>query len=314
MCKSIHILVYQMKEEKSMVNMQIYPSKVRVVPNVKLIKNITEFDAEDYHDILDGYQGGVIEKRNHKKFGDVITTYKITNTDGYDDESPLTEMDATVLSACISEQKVGNEDTTSAIILRALTGKVGESGDHKPRVNQREAILHSITKLMQTIIDVDLSEANKALDYNNGKPQRLRGAILPCKFITTIVNGQPVDDVIYFLDESPVMKIAEQRNQILRYDTELLDVPGQNNTPLVIVLKNYVMRRIAEIKLHNMTPTLTFADIFKRARISDANKHVKFDARNTVEKFFAHLQEKDVVKNFELVKRGNQIHAVKFAF
>lgn len=297
-----------------MANVQLYPSKVRVVPNVKLIKNISKLSAESYRDILNGGNGGIIEKRNHKKFGDVISTYKITNADGYDDESPLTEMDAAVLSACISEQKVGNEDTTTAIILRALTGKVGESGDHKLRVNQREAILHSVTKLMQTIIDIDLSEANKALNYNNGKPQQLRAPILPCEFVTIEINGQPVNDVIHFYRESPIMTIAEQRNQILRYDTKLLDVPGQNNTPLVIVLKNYVMRRIAEIKLHDMPPTLTFDDIFKRARISDANKHVKFDARNTVEKFFAHLQEEAAVKNFELVKKGNQIHAVKFAF
>ena len=296
-----------------MANVQIYPSKVRVVPNVKLIKNISKLSTESYQDMLNGGNGGIIEKRNHKKFGNVITTYKIVNADGYDDESPLTEFDAAVLSACISEQKVGNEDTTTAIILRALTGKVGESGDHKLRVNQREAILHSVTKLMQTIIDIDLSDANNALGYNNGKPQQLRAPILPCEFVTIEINGQPVNDVIHFYRESPIMTIAEQRNQILRYDTELLDVPGQNNTPLVIVLKNYVMRRIAEIKLHKMTPTLTFDDIFTRARITDASRDTKKELRHIVEKFFAHLQEKATVKNFEFVKKGNKIHAVKFA-
>ena len=297
-----------------MANVQIYPSKIRVVPNVKLIKNISQLSAESYQDMLNGGNGGIIEKRNHKKFGDVITTYKISNVDGYDDENPLTELDAAVLSACISEQKVGNEDTTTAIILRALTGKVGESGDHKLRVNQREAILNSVTKLMQTIIDIDLSDVNKALDYNNGKPQQLRSPILPCEFVTIEINGQPVNDVLHFYRESPIMTIAEQRNQILRYDTELLDVPGQNNTPLVIVLKNYVMRRIAEIKLHNMLPTITFDDIFKRSRISDASYDAKRTARDTVEKFFEHLQTKGAVKSFEFVKKGVAVYAVKFAF
>lgn len=297
-----------------MANVQIYPSKVRVVPNVKLIKNISRLSAESYQDMLNGGNGGIIEKRNHKKFGDVITTYKIFNADGYDDESPLTELDAAVLSACISEQKVGNEDTTTAIILRALTGKTRETSNGTVNKNQREAILHSVTKLMQTIIDIDSSETNKALGYNNGKPQTHRAPILPCEFVTIEINGQPVNDVIHFYRESPIMTIAEARNQILRYDTDLLDVPGQNNTPLVIVLKNYIMRRIAEIKLHHMTPTLTFDDIFERARIFDANKHVKLDARNIIEKFFAHLQEQNAVKNFELVKKGNQIYAVKFAF
>lgn len=295
-----------------MTNIQICPAKIRVVPNVKLIKNITEFDAEDYQELLGGEKGGVIEKRNHKKFGEVITTYTIANADGYDDDSPLTELDAAVLSAIVSEQKIGNEHTTSAIILRALTGKTGK-GEAEAWTNQNKAILHSLTKLMQTIIDVDLSDTNKTLGYNDGKPQRLRAPILPCEFTTATVNGQIVNDVIHFYRESPIMTIAEQRNQILRYDTELLDVPGQHNTPRVITLKNYVMRRVAEIKAHKMTPTLTFDDIFRRCRITDANKHVKLDARNVVEKFFSHLQEKGEVQNFEFVKKGAAVYAVKFA-
>ena len=297
-----------------MKNVQLCPAKVRVVPNVKIIKNITEFDSDDYQELLGGEKGGVIEKRKHKKFGDVITTYKIVNVDGYDDESPLTEFDAAVLSACISEQKAGNVDTTSAIILRALIGKVGE-GRHRLRTNQNNAILHSVTKLMQTIITVDLSETNEALGYNGGEKQKLHAPILPCEFVTTTINGQPVTDVLHFYRESPIMTIAEQRNQILRYDTALLDVPNQNNTPLVITLKNYCMRRVAEIKAHKMTPTLTFADIFTRARISpSASYDAKRTARDTVEKFFEHLKSKGVVKSFEFVKRDVSIYGVKFTF
>ena len=297
-----------------MSNIQICPAKVRVVPNVKLIKNITEFDADDYQELIGGAKGGVIEKRNHKKHGRVATTYKINNADGYDGDSPLTEFDAAVLSACLSEQKIGNDHSTSAIILRALTGKIADGTTTRVFKNQRAEILHSLTKLMQTIIDVDLSETNKALGYNDGKKQRLRAPILPCKFVTTTINGQLVDDVVHFLDESPIMIIAEQRNQILRYDTELLDVLGQNNTPRVITLKNYIMRRIMEIKHHKMTPTRTFADIFKRARISDTAREAKVDARNTVKSFLEHLQAKGVIKSFEIVKRGVSIYGASFAF
>ena len=296
-----------------MENVQIYPSKVRVVPNVKLIKSITKFDDEIYQYLLDGEEGEVVEKRNHKKHGKVATTYKISNADGYDDDSPLTEFDAAVLSAAVSEQKAGNEHTTSAIILRALTGKVGKH-DAEAWTNQNKAVLHSVTKLMQTIITIDLSDTNEALGYNGGEKQKLRAPILPCEFVMTEVNGQTVNDVIHFYRESPIMMIAEQRNQILRYDTALLDVLNQHNTPRVIVLKNYVCRRVVEIKLHKMTPTLTFDDIFKRARISDASYDTKRIARDTVKKFFEHLKSKSFIKSFELVKNGVSIYGVKFAF
>ena len=297
-----------------MENIQLYPAKVRVVPNVKLVKNITELDAEDYQDMLDGYESGVIEKRNHKKAGRIISPYKIVNADGYTGTNPLTEFDAAVLSACISEQKIGNTDTTPAVILRALTGKTRKTSNGALNKNQRRAILDSVEKLMCTKITADLSAVNEALGYHDGKKQKITSTILPCDIITTTVNGQPVDDVIHFRGVSPIMQIAEDRDQILRYDTDLLDVPNQNNTPLVIVLKNYCMRRVAEINAHKMTPTLTFADIFKRARISDASNRVKFEARAVVEKFFEHLQSKDAVKTFELVKRGAAVYAVKFTF
>ena len=36
------------------------------------------------------------------------------------------------------------------------------------------------------------------------------------------------------------MEIARARKQILTYNASILNVPNQNNTPLVIDLKNYI--------------------------------------------------------------------------
>ena len=296
-----------------MENVQLYPAKIRVVPNVKLAKVISNLSAEKFERAISGNSRGVVEKRNTKKFGDVVTSYKIANADGFTDESPLTEFDAAVLSACISEQKAGNDHTTFAVILRSLTGKVTK-GDAEPSKNQREATSHSVMKLMQTLIWIDDTKTNEALDYKTTDASKKCSAILPAYFVEKTVNGQDAT-VIYFDRLSPIMEIAEARNQILRYDTALLDVPNQNNTPLVITLKNYCMRRVAEIKLHKMTPTLTFADIFKKARISTgASRDAKYNARETVTALFEHLKEKGAVKSFELVKRGSQIYAVKFTY
>ena len=225
---------------------------------------------------------------------------------------PLDEFDYAVLSACISEWKDDNRDTTFAIILRGLTGETREGCDSRVYPNQRESIVNSVNKLMSTLITVDLTDVNEAFGYEGEK--KLTAPILPAKYVTTIVNGQPVEDVIHFTDESPILKIAEARNQILRYDTSLLDVPNQNNTPRVITLKNYVMRRVHEIKAHKMTPTLTFADIFKKCGITDNAREAKVDARETVKAVFDHLQAKGVIKSFTLVKKGVAIHAVTFTY
>ena len=74
--------------------------------------------------------------------------------------------------------------------------------------------------------------------------------LLSASIFDAKINGQPVDGVIFFKENLPLLQIADSKDQIIRYPHALLNVPNQNNTPLVIALKKYVMRRICEIKLH----------------------------------------------------------------
>ena len=298
-------------------NIQLYPSKVRIVPNCKLAKVTANRSEKQYDKLLAGKRQGVIEKKNHKKHGEIISDYFIVNAKGYDGTEPLNFFDYSVLSVCISEMENGNMCTTPAVILRGLTGKTtgASGGTHNGAINpdQRNAIMASVTKLMGTVIKIDNSEVNKKLGYNDGKPEIITDTILPCRFITSLINGQPAEDTIFFDRQSPIFTTADQRNQIIRYDTELLDVPNQNNTPLVITIKNYVILRIFEIKLHKMTPTITLADIFKKARIEKSYEKTR-QAKETISKFLEHLQEKAVIKSFNWNKSGTKIISVSFTF
>lgn len=299
-------------EEK---NVQLYPAKVRVVPNCKLAKITANRTEEQYADLLSGEKYSVIEKKKSKKRAEILSTYSITNAESYDGTDPLTFFDYCILSVCISEQLAGNDFTTAAVILRGLTGKVGKS-DAETFKNQRAAILNSIEKLMGTVIKIKNDEVNKEFGYNEGNTEIITDTILPCRFVTELINGQVVEDTIYFYAPSPIFKVADQRNQIIRYDTELLDVPNQNNTPLVITLKNYVMLRVMEIIKHKMTPTITLADIFKKCRIdaSDKKYNMTREVKKVIDKFLEHLRQKDVIKSFNWKKQGTKIHDVSITF
>ena len=78
----------------------IYPSKIRIVPNCKLVKLTSSRDAEQYAELLEGAEYRAVEKRNHKKFGKVVTKYTITNAEGYSNTDPLISADYDVLSVC----------------------------------------------------------------------------------------------------------------------------------------------------------------------------------------------------------------------
>ena len=258
--------------------------------------------------------GVVLEKKNHKRgkknMGDVITTYKISNADGYDNSDPLNEFDRAVLSVCAAYYEDGFKHITVAMILRGLTGKKG--GDAQPSVDQYNAILRSVTKLMGTLIDIDDSETNELLGYDKGK-SITRSAILPAQFVETTVNGQKTA-TIKFDRVSPLIEIGKKRKQLLTFDSSLLDVPNQNNTPMNIALKNYALVRIMEIKQHTLTTTLTFDDIFKKCRIANASKSTKFNARQTLMKFFHHLQAIGFISSFEVVKEHTKFKKIIFAY
>ena len=295
-------------------NVQIYQVTNRIVPNFKLAKNVSNKNSGTYQKLLSGSEGTVVEKKNHKRgkriIDEVLTTYKISNADGFDNSDPLTEFDRAVLSVCAAYFEDGFKHITVAMIFRGLTGKKGS--DAQPSVDQYDAILYSITKLMKTLISINDSETNELLGYEQGKSITC-SAILPAQFTETTVNGQKTA-TIKFDRISPLIDIGKKRKQLLTFDSSLLDVPNQNNTPLVISLKNYVVVRICEIKLHKMTPTLTFDDIFKKCRIADDPKKTKENARNTLQKFFQHLQDVGFISSFYFVKEHNKFKKIRFSY
>ena len=294
-------------------NVQIFPSKIRVVPNFKLAKIVCNLPTEHYNRAVNGEERGIIEKRNHKKHGEIITSYRLTNADGYDGTDPLNEYDRAVLSICSSEFEDGKRDTTPAIIFRNLTGRVGKGSNAKPHLNQRDDILNSVMKLMNTLIWIDDSDTNEKLGYEPTSASGTCSAILPAYFVQKTVNGQDAT-VIYFDRESPIMEIAKSRNQIIRYDTALLDVPNVQNTYMNITIKNYLACRVTEIMLHHMTPTITFDNLFAKIRITDASRDTKMNARAVAKSFFEHLKSRGDIKSFNLVKKGNQFYSIIFAY
>ena len=293
-------------------NVQVYPTKRRLVPNFKLCKVIINLSQEQYgHMVINGKSRKILEKKQYKKFGDVVTVYKISLADNYDNTDPLTEFDYAVLSVCISNFAEGNVHITPAIIYRGLTGK-GNTARMKP--DQRDAILNSLRKLMGTIIEIDETETNVAFHYGENRNSIMCSSILPAYFVEKTINGQDAT-VIYFDRESPLLRIALDRKQLLSYDAELLDVPEQQNTIMNIMLKSYGIRRVAEIKAHGkqLASTITFADVFQKCRLEEASRDTKMNARNTLIKLFEHLQAKGYIKSFELRKKSNAFDAIKFS-
>lgn len=265
---------------------------------------------------MNGSKRGVIEKKKHKKHGDIKSGYHLQNENGYTNIAPLGEYERAVLDVCISEYDNGTRYISIAIIQRALSGKncEGNKNGNTPYKNQLAEIKQSLDKLMCTLYDPDILEVYEELNYE-GAEKITKAPILPAKRTEKIIGGKK-QELIYFYDESPLAKQAKIKGQILTYPANLLNVPNQNNTPLVIALKNYTLRRVLETKQHSkqLKPILTLEDIFKKCRITNADRKTKSRVRDYLDKFFAHLQEKKLIKSYEFTKKGRTFHSIKFTY
>ena len=292
-----------------MANIQLYPTDKLYFPNDILSKRLFNLTEDDYFKAIKDRDGvDVVEKKNHSKFGNIISPFRIRVDDktNFTVSEPLDQFDFAVLCSCISEWRADNRHTTPSIIYRALTGKFGDY-DANPSKNQLANILQSVDKLMRTQIAINMDDVCENFKYNGGKNFTLVSALLPCKRVTeTTVNGNKAT-VIHLLEKSPLLEIAEMKNgQLISCDSQILNVLNQNNTRMNIAIKTYVLRRVLEILAHRkqMVPTITFADVFEKCRLTNANRMTKSKARGPCTNFFKHLQDKKIIKSFRLNKKG----------
>ena len=296
-------------------NVQTYPSKTIFFPNDRFSKKIATLTDDDFQEMNTGEGRNLVEIEKHKKFGKILSPFRIF----VDEHSSITlsesveQFDFDVLCVAISEYHVGNRFLTPGIIYRALTGKVNKGAEAEPSKIQLASILHSVEKLMFLKTQINMTDYCRKLKCNDGQTFEILSPLLPAKKTSeTTINGK-LSTIIELTAESPLWQIACLKGQFMSFDAALLNVPNQNNSKMNIELKNYVLRRIVEVKKHTqLAPTITFADLFFKCRLDNIDKGKKRDARNAVFEFLEHLKNEKFIKDFEPIKRGNSFYSITF--
>ena len=302
-----------------MQNFQIYPSKKLYIPDDAFSKKLFSLTDEDYRQAIEEEKTlRVTEKKNHKKFGEITTPFRIRIDDnnGFTLSEPLDQFHFALLCGYISEFYVGNPISTPSIAYRAITGKVGDN-DANPSKDQLADILTGTDKLMRTQLGINMTDYCEKL--NHGKPYKIISAILPCKRVSeTTINGKENKDTIYFDRESPLWEIATKvkNNQVLSCDTGLLNVANMNNSRMNIGVKFCTLRRTLESIAHpkQMVPIITFHYVLDQCRLTNASRDKKCDVRNIMIKLFEHFQAKNLIKTFQVNKNGARPYSISFTF
>jgi hypothetical protein len=208
-CKRAAAKVYKQKEY-TLLQVDLYQQ-----PNDKITKNLSTATEEEL------------------SRGQLVIDEKVGNIFSYINLYPeevkkmglehINTFDLFVLFSCISIKAAGNTHTTINIIYKTMTGK---SGEVKLTEKMRQELMQSIDKLRLTPITIDATGI--CAKYNHKPRGRyVKSYLLPAKMAGRgIVNGGYTEDVITFLDDSPLYEIARMKNnQIFSINRDVFDVP-----------------------------------------------------------------------------------------
>ena len=278
--------------------------------NDKLTKTLFSLPANEYYDALQ--KGISIAVTETTIRGKKIQTHFKLNGGGFATlKRPLNEFDRAIFDICNSAREEGFFGLTRDSLFRALAG--GKNRNTRPTPSQAIAIFESLKRLM-TIIEIDFSLTRDKMPKYKGVPDKIISPILPCRILHNVLFNGNRTTLIRFTDESPLITIARAKKQIITSPVALRDITNQNNTPIVIMIKSYVIRRVFEIVAHNMTPTITFDDLFKHCELIDATRKQKQDARKIVISVMENLKSESVIKCFTLTKKGDSYYSVTITF
>ena len=277
--------------------------------NDKLTKTLFSLPANEYYDAIQ--KGISIAVTEIISRGKKIQTHFKLNGGGFATlKRPLNEFDRAIFDICNSAREEGFFGLTRDSLFRALIG--GKTNQY-PRPNQAAAIVESLERLM-SIIKIDFNQTREKIPKYNSVPAQIISPILPCIVLNNVlVNGQ-LTSLIKFTDESPLITIARAKKQIITSPVTLRNITNQNNNPLVIMIKSYLIRRVLEIILHNLTPTITLADIFKHCNLIDADRFQQRNARKIILDIIESLKSKGVIKSFEFTKKDGSYYSVSITF
>lgn len=210
--------------------------------------------------------------------------------------TPFNSFDRIVFNTCYSLMAAGNLATTTDVIFSHMTGK-----DRRPTEEMRRKIKDSIIKVSSPWIRVDVESANDAFHY--GKKKIYEGRLLYAKFEQFIINGNTVDDGITFWGKSPLVEIAEIRNQILSFPKELLNVPV-SATEETIVMRGELLRAVMGIVNHGLTPTILFSTVFSSIGYNEMDKQQQQRTRKKAALMMDTWQRVGLFKSYTVEKEG----------
>ena len=267
-------------------------------------KNPQIYEAADIKDVKFTVSGSSSKKKIETLFYIDFNDAK-ENGITISNEDRINSYDREIYNAVATLAAAGNNEFSPSMIFQLLSGNISDERN-KMSPETRRKILKSVEKMSVTRVTIDASAEVRAGMIAQAT---FKNYLIPAEMTELRINGQLVTDGIRLLSRLPLFDYASRKRQVVSIDIKMLDTPLPN-TPENIVLKGYLLMRIASImnSKNNMSDVIRYQTIYDYLKIQaptpNALKVKHKQIRDKVKKFLDFWKEVKFIKDYKEEKEG----------
>lgn len=205
--------------------------------------------------------------------------------------------DKRVYNAVVSLYAAGNEVLTPSMIYRHMNSLDGRQGVSDSSI---ELIINSVDKSRETYIGIEFENDDSAL----------KGTLIHADKVNVITGKYSV--VGYQLKEKPILYQINTK-QIITVDAGLLNTKDRIKRDSVnaVILKEFLIKRIENIKAGKLNPHIRFEAIYEELGISQPTRKNIETIRKNTENILLSLSDKKYIQKYDLYKQGKAFKGIK---
>lgn len=282
------------------------PAARYIYPNDKLSNKLQEIEIT-----IDGIDNGKTQLIDAKDANMYVTL-------NFDDAAELTdldkknihfsEFDQQIQEAIVSLMLAGNKRISEHMIYKTLTQSNGKTPD-----KWRQHIRASMRKFNSVYITADFSELIKYYpEYETIQHYTKRTKLLNFNEIyMKTKNGSEV--LVYELLDEPVLyTIANVKKQVGSIPIKALESEKLKNTPENTVLKNYLLKRIDQMKKGKLSNDILFETIYKK--INRQTEKEQRTIRDNTDMMLMQFKAEKIIADYEVIKAGKKAVKIVITF
>jgi|HigsolmetaGSP11D_1036233.scaffolds.fasta_scaffold00512_7 hypothetical protein len=275
--------------------------KNAVINNSNLVIKLTE--GSTGHEII-------VDDGSRRKPLSVFATLN------YDDESltfsgrqPFTAYDRAVHNAVCTLYEAGNTAFTPEMVYRAMNGLTNTERVSPQSVG---AVTRSIEKSRSTKLTIEYTEEARRRNPDIIKTT-IDDMLLSVQKITVTIPGCKEPKDAYQFNSKPILyQYSQSIGKVITIPIKLLKT-GERTTEDVIVLREYLLRRIEGMKSKKQSNEILYTELYQALGLDSPDKHKALKIREHAKDLLHWWRKEDYIKNYidfpedKKIKKGLRI-------